>query len=224
MPIQAGEREVQLDSPAGPLDAIWRRPADPFIQMVLAHGAGAGIRHHNMQSIAEAFADVGVATLRFNFPYMQAGRKRVDRKDIAIDAINTAVQYAQMNNALPLWLGGHSFGGRMASHAVAEGAVEPVGLVFCSFPLHQPKKPGLERAAHLDVIDKPMLFLSGTRDDLARVELLEEVVARQSSDASIRWLETANHSYVPLKRTRENPLTVFEEMAQGLAEFLRAHA
>ena len=84
--------------------------------------------------------------------------------------------------------------------------------------------PGLERAAHLDGIDKPMLFLSGTRDDLARAELLEAVVARQSSDASIRWLETANHSYVPLKRTRKNPLTVFEEMAQGLAEFLRAHA
>lgn len=224
MPAQAGEREVQLDSPAGPLDAIWRHPADPVIRMVLAHGAGAGIRHHNMQSIAEAFADVGVATLRFNFSYMQAGRKRVDRKEIAIEAINSAVQHAELNNALPLWLGGHSFGGRMASHAVEEGAVEPAGLVFCSFPLHQPKKPGIERAAHLDGIDKPMLFLSGTRDDLAQVELLEEVVARQGSDASICWLETANHSYVPLKRTRKNPLTVFEEMAQGLAEFLSAHA
>jgi len=223
MPRQVGEREVQLDSPAGPLDAIWRRPDDPVIQMVLAHGAGAGFRHHNMQSIAEAFADVGVATLRFNFPYMQAGKKRVDRKDIAVEAIGTAARYAHSNSALPLWLGGHSFGGRMASHAVAEGAVDCEGLVFCSFPLHQPKKPGVERAAHLDGIDKPMLFLSGSRDDLAQADLLGEVVARQGSNANLCWLETANHSYVPLKRTRKNPLTVFEEMAQGLAGFLRAH-
>ena len=114
---------------------------------------------------------------------------------------------------LPQIMAGHSFGGRMCSHAAAEGELACEGLIFCSFPLHPPKKPAVTRARHLPEIDRPMLFLSGTRDDLADAALLEGVV-NGLGNARIHSLETANHSYTILKRTRTNPTPVFEEMAQ----------
>ena len=110
----------------------------------------------------------------------------------------------------------------MSAHAVAEAGVACRGLVFCSFPLHQPKKPSIERAAHMSNIAQPMLFLSGTRDDLADAGLLQDVVDKLGARASLHWLETANHSYVVLKRTRTNPTPIFEEMAQVTREFVDA--
>jgi predicted alpha/beta-hydrolase family hydrolase len=118
-----------------------------------------------------------------------------------------------------MFMGGHSFGGRMCSHAVVDSGIDCRGLIFCSFPLHQPKKPSVERAAHLPEVGRPMLFLSGTRDDLAAAEMLEGVVAGLDN-ARIHWLETANHSYVVLKRTRVNPMPVFEEMALAARSFV----
>ena len=216
----AGESSLQLESSAGlPLDAILLVPENPAAQCVLAHGAGADIHHANMQAIAEAFVGAGVATLRFNFPYMQAGKRRVDSKPAALESIACAADYLDRGSDLPLLLAGHSFGGRMCSHAVVEAGVDCAGLVFCSFPLHQPKKPSTERAAHLPSIQQPALFLSGTRDDLAQSELLTEVVAGMPH-ARIHWLETANHSYVILKRTRTNPMPVFEEMSPAIQEFV----
>ncbi len=187
---------------------------------MLAHGAGAGHLHKNMESIAEAFAEVGLATLRYNFPYMQAGKRCVDRQPVAVDTVVDAVSLAHDTTDLPLFAGGHSFGGRMTSHAAAAGRIDCRGLIFCSFPLHGPKKPSVDRAAHITDINVPMLYLSGTRDDLADADLLNEVVSRPGINARVHWLETANHSYVVLKRTRQNPLDVFIEMAQEARQFV----
>ncbi|MDH3642880.1 MAG: alpha/beta fold hydrolase [Gammaproteobacteria bacterium] len=212
-------RALTLAGPEGPLSAELLNPTTPVALVVLAHGAGADFRHANMLAIAEAFADQQIATLRFNFPFMEKGRRRVDRPDVSMDAIAAAV-VAAAEEGLPLYLGGHSFGGRMASHAVVERELPVRGLIFCSFPLHQPKKPSLSRAEHLPRIDVPMLFLSGTRDALAEPVLLEEVIAGLGKRAMLHWLDTADHSYKILKRQRPASPTVFEEMAGVARAFI----
>ena len=212
---------LEIDGPAGPLSGELLRPEAAKALLVLAHGAGAGYQHANLQAIAGALFEAEIATLRFNFPFMQAGRRRVDSPKVATAALAAALATGSDRcPELPLFLGGHSFGGRMASHAVLEHSLVPRGLVFCSFPLHQPKKPGVARAAHLQDIELPMLFLSGTRDALAQRELLEEVLARLDRRAQLHWLATADHSYRILKRQREPQPTVFEEMAGVIAEFV----
>lgn len=198
---------------------IWQCPDDAVAALVLAHGAGAGMRHRHMQAIADAFGRQGIATLRFDFPFIVAGRSRVDPPDIAVEAIAGAFKAARDRTSLPLWLGGHSFGGRMASHAVLDRDLPAAGLVFCSFPLHMPGKPAITRAAHLPAITKPMLFLSGTRDELAERELLEPLV-RSLPNATLHWLETADHGYRVLKRARARAESVFDEMARVAREFI----
>ena len=208
--IALGEREV----------GALLRPADGAHRATLTfgHGAGAGMRHANMEAIAEAFAAVGVATLRYNFPYMEEGRSRVDAQAVSTATVAAALTCARGVADGPHLLGGHSFGGRMASHAVVDRALAVDGLVFCSFPLHMPRKPAVKRAEHLDAVRAPMLFLSGSRDGMAETPLLEEVAARLG--ATLRRLETADHGYKALKRTRSRPDTVFEEMAGHLDTWL----
>jgi uncharacterized protein len=201
---------------------IWQCPDDAVAALVLAHGAGAGMTHRNMQAIADAFAGRGIATLRFDFPFIEQGRKHVDPPAVATARIADAFGAAAERTSLPLWLGGHSFGGRMASHAVLDRALEPRGLIFCSFPLHAPGKPGVERARHLARIHRPMLFLSGTRDTFAQRSLLESVV-RGLDDAQLHLLDTADHGYRVLKRARGNPDDVFEEMARAARDFIDRH-
>jgi predicted alpha/beta-hydrolase family hydrolase len=192
--------------------------------LVLAHGAGADFRHANMLAIAEAFAKQKIATLRFNFPFMESGRRRVGSQVEAVAAIVAALAVAKVAAPdLALFSGGHSYGGRMASHAALADDLGICGLVFCSFPLHPPKKPGLDRAAHLAALDLPMLFLSGTRDALAETDLLETVV-ESLPRSSIHWLDTADHSYKILKRKRQSPQDVFAEMAQAAAAFIVMHS
>ena len=179
--------------------------------LTLGHGAGAGMHHGSMAGIAEAFADVGIATLRYNFPFMEERRSRVDAQAVSTATVAAAFACAKANADGPYLLGGHSFGGRMASHAVVDHGLDPAGLIFCSFPLHMPKKLATKRADHLDDVGAPMLFLSGTRDGMANADLLNEVAARVG--ATVNWLETADHGYKVLKRTRQRTDTVFEEMA-----------
>ena len=200
---------------AGRLQAELMRPEDADQLLVLAHGAGADFRHANMLAISEALARQGIASLRFNFPFMQEGRRRVDSQATSVACVLAAAATAREAAAdLPLFLGGHSYGGRMASHAALEdAAVKVSGLVFCSFPLHPPKKPGIERAAHLQKIDLPMLCLSGTRDGLATPDLLKGVVAGLPG-AQLHWLDTADHSYKILKRSRTSAEDVFDELAR----------
>ena len=201
---------------------IWQSPDDAVAVLVLAHGAGAGMRHRNMQALADAFSARGIATLRFDFPFIEAGRKRVDPPAVATARIAAAFRSAGERTRLPLWIGGHSFGGRMASHAVLSEEIAPAGLVFCSFPLHAPGKPGVERARHLTAIRLPMLFLSGTRDDLATPALLEQVV-QPLPKAKLHWLDTADHGYRVLKRERGDRGDVFDEIASETRAFVDAH-
>jgi predicted alpha/beta-hydrolase family hydrolase len=198
---------------------IWQCPDDAVAALVLAHGAGAGMQHRNMQALADAFAAQGIATLRFDFPFIEAGRKRVDPPAVATARIADAFRSARERTRLPLWLGGHSFGGRMASHAVLTEPIAPAGLVFCSFPLHMPGKPGTERARHLADIRLPMLFLSGTRDELATPALLEQVVAALPT-AKLHWLDTADHGYRVRQRERGDKGSVFDEIARETRAFV----
>ncbi|HEX7081840.1 MAG TPA: alpha/beta fold hydrolase [Gammaproteobacteria bacterium] len=205
------------------MNVLWQCPPNAAAALVLAHGAGAGMRHRNMQAIADAFARQGIATLRFDFPFIEAGRKRVDSPAVAVERILAAFAEARERTELPLWAGGHSFGGRMASHAVADAGLDARGLVFCAFPLHAPGRPGVERAAHLARIARPMLFLSGTRDALASRDLLERVVAGLPR-AELHWLDTADHGYRVLRRERGGAEDVFDEMARAARRFVDRYA
>lgn len=176
-----------------------------------------------MQSIADAFERAGIATLRFNFPFIEAGKSQVDPPHIATARVADAYAEAESRTRLPLWLGGHSFGGRMASHAVLDRELGPAGLIFCAFPLHPAGRPGVTRAGHLEAIALPMLFLSGTRDSLAQPDLLAGVVA-ELPHAKLHWLDTADHSYRVLKRTRESAESVFDEMARVARAFIDIHS
>ncbi len=200
---------------------LWQCPTDAVAALVLAHGAGAGMRHASMQAIADAFERRGIATLRFDFPFMAAGRNRVDSPPVATQAIAEAYAAAAKRTDRPIWLGGHSFGGRMATHAVVDRKLPAAGLILCSFPLHMPGKPDTKRAQHLSAIRQPILFLSGTRDDLAERELLEPLV-RSLPCATLHWLDTADYGYRVLKRSRARTDSVFDEMAEAARAFVDA--
>ena len=186
--------------------------------LTLGHGAGAGMTHSSMQAIAESFADVGIATLRYNFPFKEQGRSRVDAQAVSTSTVAAALGCARIESPGPHLLGGHSYGGRMASHAVVDHDLDVAGLVFCSFPLHMPRKPAIKRAEHLDDISAPMLFLSGSRDGMAQPELLNDVASRIG--ATVNWLDTVDHGYKVLKRTRTRTDGVFEEMAHYASAWL----
>lgn len=213
----------------GLVSARLNRPKDSRALIVLAHGAGANMLHQHMQSITSALEHQGLATLRFNFPYMEAGGKRTDSKPVCIETISGAVNLAnEVASDLPLFLGGHSFGGRMSSHAVDEGDVSGQafdrcrGLIYFSFPLHASKKPDIKRADHLHRIKMPMLFLSGTRDSLADRELLEDVT-HKIPNAELNWLETADHGFKILKRRRQSAEDVYQEASRITASFVDKH-
>jgi hypothetical protein len=176
-----------------------------------------------MQALADAFAGRGVATLRFNFAYMEEGKGRVDPPPIATGRIAAAFAATRERTELPIWLGGHSFGGRMASHALLDQHLPAAGLIFCSFPLHNPGQPAVKRAEHLSGIQRPMLFLSGTRDKLAERRVLEPLVAGLRN-AELHWLDTADHGYRILKRSRESTEDVFAEIARVARAFIERHS
>jgi predicted alpha/beta-hydrolase family hydrolase len=164
---------------------------------VLAHGAGAGMRHPFMTMLAAALVARGIATLRYQFPYMESGSKRPDRPAVAHATVRAAVAEAQVHlPGLPLIAGGKSFGGRMTSQAQALSPLAGVcALAFLGFPLHPPGKPADERAAHLFDVNVPMLFLQGERDELADLALLRPVVTRLASRATLELFDGADHSF-----------------------------
>lgn len=212
---------LTVEGPTGPLSADLTRPERSRAALVLAHGAGAGFRHGTMVALGEALAGVDVASLRFNFPFTEAGRRRADAPGTAVAAIAAAAGVLASHCAgVPLCVGGHSFGGRMASHALADGLVDARALICTSFPLHPAKRPGIERAAHLARVNAPMLFVSGTRDALAERDLLAGVVAELGDRATLHWLEDADHGYRARKRVRQDPRPVFRELAEAVAAFL----
>ncbi|MBJ38744.1 MAG: alpha/beta hydrolase [Gammaproteobacteria bacterium] len=207
----------------GLVSALFDAPAESRALIVLGHGAGAGMNHGHMASITAALNERGVAVLRFHFPYMELGKNRTDRVEVC-SAVYAAVAEAGRTRARgkPLLLGGHSFGGRMASHAVLEPSLSDVaGLVFFSFPLHMPGKPSIKRAAHLPDVTQPMLFLSGTRDKMAEEDQLAAAL-ESVGDATVHRLFTGDHSFKILKRTRKDAEDIYVEAARVAAEWLDA--
>jgi predicted alpha/beta-hydrolase family hydrolase len=182
--------------------------------LVLAHGAGAGMTHASMTGLAEELYGRSVATLRYQFPYMEQHSGRPDSPPLCHATVRAAVRRAgELMPALPLFAGGRSFGGRMTSQAQALEALPAVrGLAFFAFPLHLAKKPADSRAAHLDQVKIPMLFLQGSRDELADLDMLRPVVAHLSSVATLHVLEHADHSFHVLVRSGRTDAEVREEM------------
>ena len=215
--------ELSISTDHGTLSATLNVPDNAHCALLLAHGAGADHKHAHMESLASAFALAGIATLRFNFPFKEQGRTRVDSKSVSIDCIVSAVETLQSKTQLPMFAGGHSFGGRMVTHAVADKKIECYGMILCSFPLHPAGKPGTDRAAHFNNLNQPVLFLSGTCDALADSALLSEQVNKLlSADSKLHWLDTADHGFKVLKRTRKNEMDVYQEAAGVAAAFTTA--
>ena len=188
--------ELRLPVGDDRVSALLIRPPEARALYVFAHGAGAGMNHKSMVSNAEGLAARGIATLRYQFPYMEKGSKRVDPPRVAHAAVRAAVaEAARLCPDLPLFAGGRSFGGRMTSQAQAESALPNVrGLAFLGFPLHPAGKPGIERADHLEQVRVPMLFVSGDRDALAELHLLRPVIAEVGDCATLHVIGDADHS------------------------------
>ena len=222
-PIETG---FDTGTGAGRVSALLVRPPDAWLLYVLAHGAGAGMRHPFMEDVARRLAARGVATFRYQFPYMEAGRRRPDPPRILQAAVRAAVAAArEAAPDLPLIAGGKSLGGRMTSSAAAERPLEGVrGIAFLGFPLHPPKQPSVERAAHLDGVGVPMLFLQGTRDDLADLGLIRQVCARLGARATLHVVEGADHSFHVLRRSGRTDAEVLDELADVVARWGRGLA
>jgi predicted alpha/beta-hydrolase family hydrolase len=199
----------------GEVSALLVRPENASHLLVLGHGASTNMRHATLQSIAQRLAEVNIATFRYNFPYSENGKGR-DGQAVCTETIRSAIAAAhRAASDLPLLAGGHSFSGRMTSTAASESPLDGViGLVFFSFPLHLAGKPETKRATHLDAVTIPMLFLSGSRDELAEMDLLKPVCKRLGKLATLHVLDTADHGYKVLKKSRTSTEDVFVEMAR----------
>ncbi|RZN25402.1 alpha/beta family hydrolase [Bradyrhizobium sp. Leo121] len=207
---------------AGAVSALLLRPPQARATYVFAHGAGAGMTHASMEAIAAGLAARGIATLRYQFPYMEKGSKRPDPPAIAHATVRAAVaEAAERCAGLPIFAGGKSFGGRMTSQAQAIKPLAGVrGLVFLAFPLHTAGKPSTERAKHLADIKIPMLFLQGTRDALAELKLLEPVVKELGSLATLHLVKEADHSFHVLVRSGRNDREVMDEVLDAFAAWV----
>jgi uncharacterized protein len=214
--------EIGFDVPgSGPVSGLLMRPPDARLGYVLAHGAGAGMRHPFLETIAARLAGHGIATFRYQFPYMEAKRGRPDAPDVAVAAVRAAVaEAARRLDGLPLIAGGKSFGARMTSTAASEAPLPGVrGLAFLGFPLHPPGRQGTARAAHLDRVAIPMLFLQGTRDQFADLALLEPVVQRLGARATLHLVEGGDHSFGVLKRSGRTKDEVLDELADAVSRW-----
>jgi len=204
------------------VSALLIRPQQARACYVFAHGAGAGMAHSSMETIAAGLGERGIATLRYQFPYMEKGSKRPDAPAVAHAAVRAAVAEAGRGCAsLPLIAGGKSFGGRMTSQAQALTPLVGVrALAFLGFPLHPAGKPSSDRAKHLAEVKIPMLFLQGTRDALAERSLLEPVVKSLGTRATLHWSDGADHSFHVLKSSGRNDRDVMGEVLDAFAAWV----
>lgn len=230
------EEHLTIDVEDTTVSGVYARPTDAAATIVVAHGAGVGMEHPFMSGFTRAMNELGVATLRFNFPYREAGRRFPDRPPVAIAtwraAMDVAVERAGGTGLPesgapvaaerePIWAAGKSFGGRMASMAVADG-MPAAGLVYLGYPLHPPGKPEKARDEHLPGIAVPMLFLQGRNDPFAMPnEQLDGLVARIGPTATLEWIENANHSF-EVKGAKRPAAEVGASLAPRVAEFVRA--
>jgi len=221
--------EVQIDvgNRIGKVSGILLRPEDAWAGFVLAHGAGAGMRHPFMEWMARGLAGRGMATLRYQFPYTETGSRRPDPPGVLEATVRAAVEaMREVAPGLPLLVaGGKSLGGRMTSNAQARRPLSGVaGLVFLGFPLHPPKQPGESRADHLRAVDLPMLFLQGTRDALAELDLITSVCDRLGSRATLHVVDGGDHSFAVLKRSGRSEADVMDELGDTIASWCRSLA
>jgi uncharacterized protein len=207
------------------VSALLLLPAKATCLLVMAHGAGAGMKHSFMEAVSRALAANGIATLRYQFPYMEQQRRVPDPPKVLTATVVAAVKVAAKSAPkLPLFAGGKSMGGRMTSQAAAEQTIQDVrGLIFFGFPLHPPKRPSIKRADHLNLVKQPMLFLQGTRDDLADLSLLRPICDELGSRATLRVIEGADHSFHVLKRSGTTDADVLAGLALTVKEWTAAH-
>ena len=223
-PVSAGSAErltLEVDETRR-VSALLQLPPAATACFVFAHGAGAGMDHPSMTTIAAELTARSIATLRFQFPYMERGSRRPDPPSLCHATVRAAVaEAARLAPTLALIAGGRSFGGRMTSQAQA---IEPLpgvkGLAFLGFPLHPAGKPSAERAEHLSEVKIPMLFLQGTRDELAKLELLQPLIERLGARATLKLLQDADHSFHVPARTGRKDAEVRAEMLDAFATWI----
>lgn len=218
--------EIQIPVEGGPVSGLMLRPDEATALLVFGHGAGAGMRHPFMAAVAERLADRGVATLRYQFPYMERRTGRPDPQPILLATVRAALDAAQgLAPDLPRYAGGKSMGGRMTSLALSESPAPGVlpgvlGLVLFGFPLHAPGRREVQRAAHLSQVAVPLLFLQGTRDHLADLGLLRPVVAALGDRARLHVVDSADHGFHVLKRSGRGDAEVLDELASVSADWM----
>jgi uncharacterized protein len=213
--------EFKVSERLGLVSALRLRPKDARWLLVFAHGAGAGMKHPFMAAVSEELALRRIATFRYQFPYMEQGGGRPDAPAVLVATVRSAVAAAiDTVGDLPLIAGGKSLGGRMTSTAMAQAPLSQVrGLVFFGFPLHPPGKPSTERADHLQSVNVPMLFLQGTRDKLAELDLLRPVCSQLGERANLHVIQGADHSFHVLKSSGRSDREVLEEVGTRVAEW-----
>jgi hypothetical protein len=218
----AREITIPVGRTVGPVSGILDRPAKAWGLLAFAHGAGAGMRHAFMAGVAERLAARGLATLRYQFPYVERGNKRPDPPGVLTATVRAAVARAAEED-LPLFAGGKSLGGRMTSTAGSSAALPGVrGIVFFGFPLHAPGRASAERGEHLARVEVPMLFLQGTRDSLADLAFLTPVVESLGDRATLHVVEGGDHSFHVPKRSGRSDEEVLDELAEATASWARS--
>lgn len=224
MTTDAAPERIIVELPAGPADvsAAWVRPTDAWAIVAVAHGAGTGYQHPFLVGFTDALNAHGVATVRFNFPYSEAGRRMPGPAPHAVATWSAVAGWlAEIAPDLPFWAAGKSYGGRMASMAAAEGAIAPTGLVYLGYPLHPPGEPAKARVAHLPDIAQPQLYVEGTNDPFIDPHTqLEEAVA-SCRDAVIAWVDGGGHSF-EVKGRKRPPEEIGGELASLVVEWIRS--
>lgn len=221
-PSVGKEIHFGVNEKAGAVSGLLVQPEGAQALLALAHGAGAGMRHRFMENIAVKFAERGVATLRYQFPYMEKRIKRPDSESVLTDTVRAAMVAAKkICGDLPLFAGGKSMGGRMTSLAAAQNPFDGVrGLVFFGFPLHAAGRPGAERGEHLAAVDLPMLFLQGSRDALADLKLLKPLCSSLGKYAELFVLKGGDHSFHMLKSSGRSDEEALDELVVKAAEWM----
>jgi hypothetical protein len=216
------EREIRIAVGEGEVSGLLMAPDNARACYVVAHGAGVGMRHKFMGAMAHGLAERGIATLRYQFPYMEQGRKRPDSPKVAQTAVRAAaVKAAELLPDVPLIAGGKSYGARMTSEAQADAPLAGVrGLAFLGFPLHAPGQPSDARAEHLSQVEIPMLFLQGTRDEFANLDYLNPLVKRLGARATLKLFEGADHSFRVPAKSGCTDAEVMNELLNALAEWI----
>ena len=221
--IKTEKFQFQATKSSGKVSAVLMLPEEPGYLLVLAHGAGAGMNHSFMELLSGKLAARNFAVFRYQFPYFEQGKRIPDPPNILAATVSSAVETASDKvKGLPVYAGGKSLGGRMTSTAASKEALPNVrGIIFFGFPLHAPNKPSSDRAEHLFKVNIPMLFLQGTRDKLADLNLLKPVIKKLKEKASLQILEGADHSFHVLKSSGKKDEQIIEELADSSLNWVK---